>query len=72
MALLEISVMVAANSSTELAWVMEPWLRVCAPMDTWLLAEETWAAEALICRMVPLSSCFSVRMDWRMFRKSPT
>ena len=72
LALLEMSVMVAASSSTELACSMEPSLRVWAPVETWLLAEETCPAAALICRMVPLSSTFRVRMDWRILWKPPT
>ena len=60
------SLMVAASSSTELACSMEPWLRVWAPVDTWLLAEETWLAAESICRMVLLSSTFRLRMEERI------
>ena len=72
LALEEISLMVAASSSTELACSMEPWLRVCAPMETCPLAEDTWPAEALICLMVLLSSTFSVRIDCKIPWNSPT
>ena len=71
-ALAEMSLMVAASSSMELACSMEPWLSVWAPVDTWPLAEETCPAEESICRMVPLSSIFSVRMDRRMLWNPPT
>ena len=69
---LEMSVMVAASSSTELACSIEPWLRVCAPVETWLLAEATWPAAASIWRMVPLSWTFRLRMGSRIFWKPPT
>ena len=72
MALAEISLMVAASSSTALACSMEPWLSVWAPVDTWPLAEDTWAAAASMRRMVPLSSIFRLRMDSRIFWNSPT
>ena len=64
--------MVAASCCTELAWLMEPSLRLWAPEETWPLAEETCSAEALICCMVPLSWTLRVRMEERMLWKSPT
>ncbi len=72
LALEEISLMVAASSSTELACSTEPWLSRCAPLETWSLAEDTWPAEASIWRMVPLSSTFRVRMERRIPWNSPT
>ena len=64
--------MVAASSCTELACIMEPWLSVWAPVETWSLAEDTWVAEASIWRIVSLSSIFRLRMDSRMLWKPPT
>ena len=47
-ALAEMSLMVAASSSTELACSMEPWLKVWAPVDTCPLAADTCpAAESI-------------------------
>ncbi len=63
--------MVAASSSTELACSMEPPLKLWAPEETWPLAEETSPAEEFICRMVPLSFRFRVRIEVRMLWKSP-
>ena len=38
-------------------------LKLWAPEETWPLAEETSPAEEFICRMVPLSFRFRVRID---------
>ena len=71
-ALWEMSVMVAASSSTELACSVAPCAKDWAPLDTCALALDTCAAEPLIWRIAPLSSNFRVRMEWRMLWKSPT
>ena len=63
---------VAASCSTALACCMEPWLRDCAPTETWLLAEDTWEAEESICRRVSLRDSFRLRMDSRIFWNPPT
>ncbi len=55
LALEEMSVIVAASSCTELACMIEPWLKVCAPVETWPLAADTCPAAPSIWRMVALN-----------------
>ncbi|MPM90462.1 hypothetical protein SDC9_137583 [bioreactor metagenome] len=51
----EISLMVAASSSTDAACSVAPSLRACAPTDTCSAPTETWSAARLICDSVSLS-----------------
>ena len=72
LALSDMPLIVAASSSTELACSIEPWLKFCAPLETWLLAEDTWPAEPWTCISTSLSDSFIWRMESRMFWKLPT
>ena len=68
----EISVIVAASSSTELACSVAPWLSTCAPEESCSAPPATPSAAWSICCNVSVISLFSSSMEVNMALKLPT